>query len=73
MTGSEDRTVRVWSFLTNQLLLSPFGHEYDMTVVMFLPNGHLIATATWNLAGSVPIYDSWWEGGGCALCCGTRD
>ena len=54
-SGSDDRTVRVWSRSTGQQLLGPFKHNYHVAAVKISPEGQFIATATWK---SVRIYDS---------------
>ena len=54
-TGSDDRTVCVWSLSTAQRLLGPLQHD-DLAAVKFSPSGHLIATATWER--DVRVYDS---------------
>ena len=56
-SGSDDKTVRVWSRSTGEQLLRPLKHDFEVAAVKFSPNGQFIATATWGLK-SIRIYDS---------------
>ena len=56
-TGSDDWTLSVWSLSTGERLLGPFKHDYWVVAVKFSPDGHFIATGTWQ-RDSVRVYDS---------------
>jgi WD40 repeat protein len=55
-TGSRDKTVCVWSLSSGERLLGPLKYDHWVVAVKFSPDGHLIATATWNR--DVQVYDS---------------
>ena len=57
-SGSDDKTVRVWSRSTGQQLLGPFKHDSGVAAVKFSPDGQFIATAATWFCESVRIYDS---------------
>ena len=56
-TGSEDKTLCVWSLSTGKRLIDPIEHVNSVVTVKFSPDGCLIATATWG-HDSVRVYDS---------------
>jgi len=55
VTGSDDKTACVWSLSTR--LLGPLQHDNWVAAAKFSPDGHLVATATYNRR-SVRVYDS---------------
>lgn len=47
-TGSYDRTVRLWSVATGDLLSRLEGHQRGIRRVRFAPDGRLLASAGWD-------------------------
>ena len=66
MTGSYDKTARIWNITTGERsLVGPLEHDNVVVGVRFSPNGDRLATATAaeignnpNTAKSIRIYDS---------------
>ena len=57
VTGSEDRTVRLWDAQTGQPLGAPFsGHQNAVTSVAFSPDGHRIASGAFD--DTVRVWDT---------------
>ena len=56
-SGSDDKTVCVWSLSSGERLLGPLEHDYVLAAVKFSQNGDLLATATW-WKESVRIYNT---------------
>lgn len=48
ISGSEDRTVRLWSLDTHTALVSYKGHNHPVWDVKFSPLGHYFATASYD-------------------------
>ena len=47
-SGSWDRTVRLWSVNTGEMLDAFLGHENDVMTVAFSPNNRIIASGGWD-------------------------
>jgi WD40 repeat protein len=47
VTGSEDRSARVWEVGTGKQVLTLSGHEAGITSVAFSPDGNRIALVVW--------------------------
>ena len=54
-SGSWDRTVRLWSADTGELLDVFVGHESDITTVAFSPDGQTLASGGWD--ATVRLWD----------------
>ncbi|MGH2412165.1 MAG: eIF2A-related protein, partial [Microcystaceae cyanobacterium] len=48
VSGSSDRTVRLWDLQGNPIGQPFRGHESDVTSVAFSPNGQIIASGSWD-------------------------
>lgn len=51
-TGGWDDQVRLWSVATGQLRHTLKGHKHNITQVVFSPDGHLIASASYEEHGN---------------------
>jgi WD40 repeat protein/predicted Ser/Thr protein kinase len=56
VTGSEDRTARVWDTRTGQAVTPPLPHEGAVMAAVFSPEGDRVATASAD--GTARIWDS---------------
>jgi WD40 repeat protein len=48
VTGSLDRTARIWDASTGQALTPALKHDSPVTQICFSPDGQRISTACWN-------------------------
>ncbi|TMS57197.1 WD40 repeat domain-containing protein [Imbroritus primus] len=48
LSGSQDKTARLWDVATGRELRSFGGHASQVLAVAFSPNGHTIATGSWD-------------------------
>ena len=55
-SGSWDKTVRVWDFLSSKSAVDVLRHDSDITAVCFSPDGGTLAAAT--LDGQIAIWDA---------------
>ena len=55
-SGSWDKTVRVWDFLSSKSAVDVLRHASDVTAVAFSPNGATLACAA--LDGSIALWDA---------------
>ena len=53
VTGSEDKTAKVWEVASGQELLTLKGHSDGITSVAFSPNGQRIVTGSWDATAKV--------------------
>jgi WD40 repeat protein/serine/threonine protein kinase len=53
VTGSYDKTVKVWDAVTGQETLTLKGHAHTVTGVAFSPDGTRIASASWDWTAKV--------------------
>ena len=55
-SGSWDKTVRVWDFLSSKSSIDVLKHNTDVTALAFSPDGGTLAVAT--LDGQIAIWDA---------------
>jgi hypothetical protein len=72
ITGSDDRTARVWDAKSGRALLPPLQHEAEVTAVAISPDGKLLVTG-WRSDGQVTLC-SQQQSLPCHICkyCGTQ-
>ena len=58
LTGSEDRTARLWDLATGRVLLTLKGHNAGVTAVAWSPNGLHIVTGSKDKTARVWSADS---------------
>src|SRR5262249_26443127 len=56
VTGSHDRTAKVWDARTGALLLDLKGHTANVATLAFSPDGSRVATGSWD--GTVKVWDA---------------
>src|SRR5208283_3938953 len=48
LTGSEDKTARLWDAATGQQIRTFEGHKDEVTSVAFSPDGQFVLTGSWD-------------------------
>ena len=56
VTGSNDRTARIWDLISGQLLVTLMGHGDGLVDVNFSPDGSLVATGSYD--GVARLFDA---------------
>jgi len=46
VTGSFDKTAKIWDATTGKLLNTLYGHQYEIVCLSFDPQGLLVATGS---------------------------
>ncbi len=55
VSGSRDKTIKIWEFLSGQLIRTLTGHEHWVLSVAISPNGKYIASG--SLDQTIKIWD----------------